>query len=156
MFLTTPECEQPLLLPREPEGAKYWLATVLSSRLPWYLLSHQVICATGHTMIQTVAISWESTLRSWIERVGPEVVTSLDLVAWTSTPGEWTLRAIDEVWIPVAEEWSDTGPMIFRVRGESTLWCSNEQPVLDENPERQLLVRIPRAGVPVRATRSET
>jgi len=113
--------------------------------MPWYLLSHRIFCEGEHPIIQSVAVAWESTLCTWIEIVGNEAVTAIHFVGSGDTPGDWTMKRIDEVWYPSADEADVTGPLIFRMHGETGLWCSNDEPVPDENPLRRSLFRMPSA-----------
>jgi hypothetical protein len=49
------------------------------------------------------------------------------------------MKAISELWFPSEDEAVQTGPLLFRVRGEDGLRDCFQQQVLGEDGRRQLL-----------------
>jgi hypothetical protein len=138
MFETRPNFEQPVPLPIAMEGSRYWRAMVLTVNLPWYLLRHRLATAEGG-ITQTVAIAWESTLRSALEGGDERSVIDLHIIAPTGESGDWTMRRVAEVWLPSPEEMQDTGPLLFRLHGDASLLSSYLTPASSAPSKRTLL-----------------
>lgn len=141
MFATTSEFEfAPPRSLREP-GGKYWAAFKLTTEAPWFLVTLAMPGEEG-LQSQTVCVSWESTLLSLLESVGPRAVVSIRRIELKSyQPGAWTMRDIIEVWHPAAAEREQAGILLFRFAGDSGLWNSHLEQVETDFPGRELVVR---------------
>lgn len=141
MFVTFPEFQQPVPEGLKIQGLQHWAATVLSTQMPWYLTTYKLSSNRRHHL-QTATISSEYFLRHWIKSVGRESVQSVNFVACAAGTDEWSMRRVEAMWTPAAGESGDTGPLVFRLSGESALWCSNDRPVTPGRRARRLLIRF--------------
>ena len=142
MFLTMTEFEQPIPVGLKTLDVQHWMATVLSTQLPWYLVTYGLRDKNGYH-VQTATIAWETALCSWLKSVDRESVIAINLMAWNEASLEWTMKRIEAIWRAGPSEVQTTGPIVFRLCGESELWCANDMPVAGEGRRRRLLVRVP-------------
>lgn len=140
MFETRREFEQPVPRPIATEGSRYWRAMVLSINLPWYLLKHKLQTAEG-VVTQTVAIAWESTLQGVLEDSDESSIIELDIIA-TGEDDRWTMQRVAEVWLALPEEMQDTGPLLFRLQGASSLVTSYLEATNGAPNQRTLLAHF--------------
>ena len=123
-------------------GSRHWLAVMLSTEAPWFLVSFRGQDESAG-FVQTVAVSWESTLAQLIESVGPLRVVSLRWVVPSRTKaGEWSMKKISELWQPADDEMANSGPLYFRVIGKTHLYDSFQAKVASPKAGRRLLVRL--------------
>lgn len=121
MFVTTPGFEE--LIPKEMGGAqaRYWTAVMLSAETPWFLVT---FWQKEHELAwtQTVAVAWETTLLSVFGSATAKEVLSISRLTRDLVPeGPWMLREIAELWVPSESEADETGPLLFRVVGDTGL-----------------------------------
>jgi len=140
MFETRPEFEQAIPAFFAKEGSRYWQAMAISVDLPWYLLRYRQASDEG-CFTQTLAVAWESGLRSLIGGSGIDLI-DLSIVALDGGSGGWTMRRVSEVWSASEDEAQETGPLLFLLAAETSLLSSHLQQVQRTCPDRTLLVRI--------------
>lgn len=141
MFVTAPGFEE--LIPKEIGGdeARYWTAVMLSAETPWFLVT---FWQKEHELAwtQTVAVAWETTLLSVFESATAKEVFSISRLARDHAPeGPWLLREVAELWIPLESEANETGPLLFRVVGGSSLRDTFGGEVPESQEGRRLLFR---------------
>lgn len=141
MFMTVPSFEQQVPQGLGPQGARFWGALTLSSGLHWYLLTHRVTVEGAFPIAQTIAVSWESTLREMLEEIGAEAVISAHVVTPGERTGHWLVARIAEVWQASTDEEHSTGPLLFRVHGEAGLSDSHRRRTSDAAGKRRLLAQ---------------
>ena len=139
MFVTTPDFEQWVPPGLGPPQWRYWRAVTLSCETPWFLLTH-IAVEDDCSAIQTVAVAWEST----VETAEPgSVIGVLCLAPSRDRGGDWYVKRASELWLPSVGEESETGPLLFGLRGEPALYDSYHRRVANaNNTSRQLLLRM--------------
>ena len=143
MFVTRPSFEELGIRPLAPKDTRHWIAVALSNHSPWFLLTHRLRDGPD-TMLQTIAISWESTLQEFIDNGPLDFVVALNWV--TPLPdrfGDWQMRPVAELWTPASDEEKDGVPMLIKLRGEPDLYDSFEYKAVPARNGRQLLLHIP-------------
>lgn len=138
MFVTRPQFEQ--WIPKAlGEEDRYWKALALSLEAPWFLVTTR-FDDDGDSFIQSYAIAWESTLIEVVQNPASNPIVSVQCISPShSQSGEWSMKAISELWFPSEDEVVQTGPLLLRFRGEEGLRDCFQQQVLGEDARRQLL-----------------
>ena len=139
MFVTNPTFED--VLPRnlgEP-GHRYWLAVLLSSETPWFLVTFRQEVA-GLELLQTVAVAWETTLVTVVQTLTRGKVISVSRVSPTRK-STWVMGRVAELWLPAKTEADQTGPLLYRMAEESSLRDAFQNAVEREDSGRRLLFR---------------
>ena len=143
MFETRPDFEQWVPAPIATKGSHYWRLVVLSSNLPWYLLSYRVRTDDDDMfLIETCAIAFESTLLTVISSLERESIVGLSIMVPDYEVGGWSLRHVTEVWIAAPQETQDAGPLLFRLQDAPELLSTHLEPVNDSSTQRTLLARF--------------
>lgn len=142
MFVTTSNFEQRIPAGLALPDSRYWLAVILSSEAPWFLVSYRVREGDA-SFVQTVAVAWESTLSEFITTVGAEQLVSVRwVVPDCEKAGQWSMKEVAELWAPTDGEIADTGPLLCRVAGEQELVDSFQGRVARSAAGRRLLARL--------------
>lgn len=141
MFATTPSFEDIQAHLLGDPNRIYWRAFELTTSAPWYLLSYQVSTSNGELFLQTVALSWETTLRTEIEILGANVIRGLHSIRLATSGGaNWTMREVRSVLAPAGDEASTTGPLLFVFKDDPLTYDSHFEVVAKANQGRSVLL----------------
>lgn len=126
------------------EGQKYWraLAAVFPVE-PWYLFVFEAPLLDAR-INQTMLVAWEESLLDIIDRVPPEDRRAVYRVE-PGTTGGLTLRVVQALWAPTAEEAAQGIGAVLSVEGESELLDPALHPVSKAHP-RRLVFHITQEG----------
>ena len=124
-------------------GYSYWLAVELTMFSAWYLLTYRVATADGGTLMQTIAVAWESTLASALDSGGPRTVVGLCAIRPPELgTGRWTMREVQTVWTPAQGE-LEQGPLLFSYVGDSRVYGSQFDVVHEHCDGRRVVMSLP-------------
>lgn len=126
------------------EGQKYWraLAAVFPVE-PWYMFVFEAALLDAR-INQAMLVAWEESLLDIIDRVPPEDRRAVYRVE-PGVTGGLTLRTVQALWAPTAEEASQGIGAVFSIEGESDLLDPALRPVPKAHL-RRLVFHIPQEG----------
>lgn len=105
----------------EREHERFYLAVLLSTEAPWFLLSHRVP-DEPEALIQSVVVAQDDTLVHLVELLGEANVVSVHRVSKHSRgSAEWSMQRVEEVWIAADAETRPPHQLLYRLRGETSL-----------------------------------
>lgn len=137
MFITEAQFEDRVAATLGPPGARYYVATELSTCACWYLLTWR---ASPEHPSQTMAVAWERVLISLVRLIQPRhELLSLRIVSIDDAPGSWTMQPVHQLWLPQEDEEETTGPLIVRVGDQRRRLLSSFLHEVEERSSRQLL-----------------
>jgi hypothetical protein len=128
MFVTMPQFEEPGMTAKAGEGQKYWraLAAVFPAD-PWYLFVFEAALLDAR-INQTMLVAWEESLLDIIERVPAEDRRAVYRLE-PGAAGGLTLRTVQALWAPTAEEAAQGVGAVLGIEGESDLLDPRLHPV---------------------------
>jgi hypothetical protein len=142
MFVTKADFEHARPAALCQADTKHWHAMALSLHLPWFLVVTKVK-VKRQFFTQTTALAWEWSVIGLVENTPPKTVLSLHYISPCPRPVDgWTMSRISELWRPSNEELVQTGPLLLRFADKEGLYDCYDAAVLDEHPDRRLLLRI--------------
>jgi hypothetical protein len=135
MFVTMPQFEEPGMTAMAGEGQKYWraLAAVFPVE-PWYLFVFEAALLDAR-INQTMLVAWEESLLDIIDRVPPADRRAVYRLA-PGAEGRLTLRTVQALWAPTAEEAAQGIGAVLGLERESELLDQNLRPVSKVHPRR--------------------
>jgi hypothetical protein len=142
MFVATEAFRTRLPIPGD-EAGQFYMAVMLSTESPWFLVTHRGHAEARPRMLQTVAVAWEVTLVAIVQTLGSECVAGVTRMAPAREGTRcWTSTELTELWIPSEEEATDCGPLLFRAAREACVRDSFGIPVESHRRGRELLLRV--------------
>jgi hypothetical protein len=101
--------------------ARYWAGVILAEEMPWFVLTYRLF-ESSEAPLQTVLVACVETLVQVIERLDLGSVTSLRWVVHANDEDRrWVMKDVAELWLPSKAEQLLTGPLLWRLAGESGL-----------------------------------
>ena len=141
MFHTPLEFEQWMPPGLGMEDSRYWDVAMLACEWPWFFLTMRVAAGEG-AIHQTMLVSWEKTLASLLSKQADDVISLHHVCPDAQRGGKWVMHELVEVWQPTDDEREDTGPLLFRRRGNAELHDSHQN-ARAVNSRRRLLLALP-------------
>ena len=126
------------------EGQKYWraLAAIFPAE-PWYLFVFEAPLLDVR-INQTMLVAWEESLLEIIERVPTEDRREVYRVE-PGPAGGLTLRTVEALWAPAAEEAAQGIGAVFGLEGERDLLDPRLRPVSNAH-QRRLVFQMTQVG----------
>lgn len=142
MFVTHPEFGEPAAQLLGDPNHTYWHAVVLTGDSPWYLLTYDSATSDGGSMRNSIAISWEATLGSAVDSLGPDAIRGLCSIRTAGSAQTWTMRQVQTLWLPASSEEATTGPVLFSFVGDPLVYSSHYVVVPQDCRGRVLLLSL--------------
>ena len=148
MFVTKSALAQWVPEGLAPAGDQHWRAVLLSQETPLFFVRFTPSQAEDEDeTTQTIGISWETTLRSFVEDL-PTKVRSIARLSLKD--GAWTIAQVDELWRPGPGESDTTGALLFSMTGQNDLVDTFGRTVTNRSSARTLIYRAAEMDPPGR------
>lgn len=117
-------------------GVQSWLAAVVASRVPWYLVTWR---RSRHAPFESLVMAWPDFLVALLEQLESHRFVSLQVLVADDVVG-WRMFLVKQVWKPTDAERRVTGPVVLDVSGLGMRDAALEP--VKRNPARTVLARV--------------